>query len=66
MAHMKDWRPERLDTEAIATDAHLARIEEKLDVILASVAAPIRKINETNQYDYGICNTCGRPVKHHG
>ncbi|HVT27682.1 MAG TPA: hypothetical protein VHE81_06650 [Lacipirellulaceae bacterium] len=66
MAHMKDWRPERLDTEAIATDAHLARIEAKLDLLLSGVADQFRHFNETNQNDFGICNTCGKPVKHHG
>jgi hypothetical protein len=31
-----DWRPQKIDTEAVARDAQLDRIEQKLDQLLAA------------------------------
>lgn len=67
---MKDWRPQVLNAEAIAQDAHLTRIEEKLDRILAMQEAggfcPSHPFQHQFQTSNGLCNICGKPVKQHG
>lgn len=63
MPQMKDWRPEKLDAEAIATDAHLARIEQKLDVLISLVASGSHAIVKNNQSEPDNCNTCNRALR---
>lgn len=70
MSHYKDWRPQKLDVESMATDARLSRIEAKLDLLLAKHERlePCEGHSFSHQFttESGCCNICGKPVKQYG
>lgn len=63
MRNSRDWRPQTLDVESIARDAVLARIEDKLDALLAQ---SISGQTHHAQQDRCRCNASGTPAKSNG
>ena len=58
----KDWRPEKLDVESIATDAQLTRIEAKIDALLAAQVSNRPSVVEPYLQEYRAADVCrGHP-----
>jgi len=58
-----DWRPQKIDTEAVARDAQLDRIEQKLDAILLAWEAPVpgaKPFQHTITTPAETCTVCGK------
>lgn len=53
-----DWRPAALDVEAMARDAQIDRIEEKIDHLIVIMSSVLSHPDATT-FANGYCPLCG-------